>query len=144
MADRRKSTTTRLRTAKNRRRIVVSFFFLPLSLCTQGRWTRISEADDSAATHASYATNTGTTRCARDISRTRLTLPRTHACDLVHARVFFLLFFRALGALRNRLVSSDGISNTSSRTVWKIRRIFWEPLRIVEFTRLRSSFSRIV
>lgn len=28
----------------------------------------------------------------RDISRTRLTLPRTHACDLVHARVFLFFF----------------------------------------------------
>lgn len=111
------SRTRRWPIAKNRRRIGGGFFSFSLSLCTQGRWTRISEADDSAATHASYATNT--TRCARDISRTRLTLPRTHACDLVHATVFFssLLFFSSVG-LRNRLVSGDGISYAFESGAW--------------------------
>ena len=41
MADRRKSTTTRLRTAKNRRRIVVSFFFLSLSLSARREGERV-------------------------------------------------------------------------------------------------------
>lgn len=122
--------------------------FFSLSFCTQGRWTRISEADDSAATHASSATNTGTTRCAREcaISRARGSPCHVHTRAILCTREFFSSFFLSSVGLRNRLVSSDEISNTSNESnslkQGKIRRIFYNDFRevvIYKFTCLYFS-----
>lgn len=91
MADRRKSTTTRLRTAKNRRRIVVSFFFLSLSARREGERVFLKRMTQPPPTHPTPPTPGR--QGALAISRARGSPCHVHTRAISCTREFFSFSF---------------------------------------------------